>query len=90
MVTTTSEAVTAAVVSSVGVGAVEVDADLGHGGADGGVDRVGRSRSGGAHLDPPCRMVLEEGGGHLGAAWVVDRCLPGTPSTSTGGGRVDR
>jgi hypothetical protein len=35
-----------------GVGAVEVDADLGHGGTDSGVDLVSGGGSGGADLDP--------------------------------------
>ena len=42
-----------------GVGAVEVDADLGHGGADGGVDLVGGGGSGGADVDPACGVVFE-------------------------------
>jgi hypothetical protein len=47
------------------VGAVEVDADLGHGGPDGRVDFVGGGGSGGADVDAACGVVLEQGGGHL-------------------------
>ena len=39
---------------------------------DGGVDRVGRCGAGGSDADRALGVVVEQGGGHLGAAGVVD------------------
>ena len=55
-----------------GAGGAQVDADLGHGLDDGRVDVVGRGGAGGADDDPVAGVVGEQGGGHLGAAGVVD------------------
>ena len=56
----------------VGAARREVDADLGHGLDDGGVDVVGRGGAGGADHDAVAGVVGEQRGGHLGAAGVVD------------------
>jgi hypothetical protein len=50
----------------------QVEPDLGHGLRDGGVDRVGGRGAGGADHDPALGVVVEQSGGHLGAAGVVD------------------
>jgi len=70
--------------------AVEVDADLGHGGSDGGVDLVGRGGSGGADIDPACGMVLQKGGGHLRTAGVVHADEQHLCAAPGGVGGVDR
>ncbi len=56
-----------------GVGAGEVEADLLHDGEDFGVDAGAGVGSGGDGVSPGgVGELIEEGGGHLGAAGVVD------------------
>src|SRR5580693_4753093 len=50
----------------------QVEADLGHGLDDGGVDLAGGLGPGGGHADLPGGLVVEQGGGHLGPAGIVD------------------
>jgi DNA-binding transcriptional ArsR family regulator/GNAT superfamily N-acetyltransferase len=50
----------------------EVDAELGHGLPDGGVDRVGGRGAGAAHLHRVAAVVAQQRGRHLRAARVVD------------------
>jgi hypothetical protein len=49
----------------------DVQADLGHGLADRGVDLIGWGGSGGAHAHGTGAVVVQQPGGHLGAAGVV-------------------
>jgi hemoglobin len=49
----------------------DIQADLGHGLDDGGVQLAGRLGAGRGHPDPPARLLGQQGGGHLGAAGVV-------------------